>query len=84
MVLAEAEVVIPLGALVDIAQERARLEKELNGIEGRLGGAEAKLANEGFRTKAPAEVVRAEQSRAVDLARQRDLLRERLEALTGL
>ena len=72
---------IPLGELVDLAQERARLEKELNGIEGRLRGAEAKLANEGFRTKAPTQVVEAEQARAADLSRQRDLLRERLAAL---
>ncbi len=80
-VLTDAEVVIPLGELVDLAQERARLEKELNGIDGRLRGAEAKLANEGFRTKAPAQVVAAEQARAADLSRQRDLLRERLAAL---
>ena len=81
VVLPNAEVMIPLGELVDLAQERARLEKELSGVEGRLRRAESKLANEGFRSKAPPRVVAAEQSRAADLNRQRSLLQERLAAL---
>ena len=80
-VLADAEVVIPLGGLVDLEQERARLQKELGQVEGRLKGAEAKLANEGFRSKAPAQVVRQAEDLAADLKRQRSLLAERIESL---
>ena len=80
-VLADAEVVIPLGGLVDLKQERARLQKELGQVEGRLKGAEAKLANEGFRSKAPAQVVQQAEELAADLKRQRALLAERIASL---
>ena len=80
-VLADAEVVIPLGGLVDLEQERARLQKELGQVEGRLKGAEAKLANEGFRSKAPAQVVRQAEELATELKRQQSLLAERIAGL---
>ena len=80
-VLARAEVIIPLGGLIDSAQERARLDKELAQIEGRLAGAEAKLANEGFLAKAPAEVVAQAHATAEDLRGQRRTLLERIAAL---
>ena len=80
-VLPEAEVIVPLGGLIDVAQERARLEKELAQIEGRLKGAEAKLANEGFRSKAPAEVVAKAEATARDLQSRRGVLRDRIAAL---
>ena len=80
-VLPDAEVVIPLGGLVDLEQERRRLEKELSQVEGRLKGAEAKLANEGFRSKAPAEVVRQAEELAGELERQRAALVERIGSL---
>ena len=79
--LARAEVIIPLGGLIDSAQERARLDKELAQIEGRLAGAEAKLANEGFLAKAPAEVVAQARATAEDLRGQRRTLLERIAAL---
>ena len=80
-VLPRAEVIIPLGGLIDTAQERARLDKELAQIDGRLNGAEAKLANEGFRSKAPAEVVAKAEASAADLRAQRETLLERLASL---
>ena len=80
-IVPHAEVIIPLGGLIDSAQERARLDKELAQIEGRLAGAEAKLANEGFLAKAPAEVVAQARATAEDLRGQRRTLLERIAAL---
>ncbi len=80
-VLPAAEVILPLGGLVDLEQERARLNKDLEGIVKRLRGAEAKLANEGFRSKAPAEVVKQAEELAADLQRQRADLESRIGAL---
>ena len=80
-VLPDAEVVIPLGGLVDLEQERQRLKKELSQVEGRLKGAEAKLTNKGFRSKAPAAVVRQTEELASDLRRQQAALAERIKAL---
>ena len=80
-VLPAAEVILPLGGLVDLEQERARLNKDLEGILKRLRGAEAKLANEGFRNKAPAEVVKQAEELAADLQRQQADLESRIGAL---
>ncbi len=80
-VLPAAEVILPLGGLVDLDQERARLNKDLEGIVKRLRGAEAKLSNEGFRSKAPAEVVKQAEELAADLQRQQADLESRIGAL---
>ena len=80
-VLPAAEVILPLGGLVDLEQERARLNKDLEGIVKRLRGAEAKLSNEGFRSKAPAEVVKQAEELAADLQRQQADLESRIGAL---
>jgi valyl-tRNA synthetase len=42
---------------VDVAAERARLEKELAKLEREIASAERQLSNEGFLSKAPAQVV---------------------------
>ena len=80
-VLPSAEIILPLGGLVDLDQERARLGKDLESIVKRLRGAEAKLANEGFRTKAPADVVKQAEELAADLQRQQADLESRIGAL---
>ena len=81
-VLPAAELILPLGGLVDLEQERARLAKELAVIEGRLKGSEAKLANPNFRSKAPEQVVRQAEELAEELRRQRSALQERIAALS--
>ena len=80
-VLPVAEVILPLGGLVDLEQERARLNKDLDVVQKRLRGAEAKLANEGFRAKAPPKVVQQAQDLAADLQRQQTDLESRINAL---
>ena len=80
-VLPTAEIILPLGGLVDLGQEQARLSKDLDNIIKRLKGAEAKLANEGFRKKAPAAVVQQAEELAADLQRQQADLESRIGAL---
>ena len=80
-VLPTAEIILPLGGLVDLGQEKARLSKDLDNIAKRLKGAEAKLANEGFRKKAPAAVVQQAEELAADLQRQQADLESRIGAL---
>jgi valyl-tRNA synthetase len=69
---------IPLAGLVDIGEELARLDKQLERERKGLAGVEKKLANERFIANAPAEVVARERDR---LAQHRDRLAE-LEAQT--
>jgi len=55
-----AKIYIPMGDLVDFEAERARLNKELASAQKQLDGINAKLSNENFVSKAPAQVVDAQ------------------------
>jgi valyl-tRNA synthetase len=60
------------------AADRARLEKELAEAEGFLEAARARLGNEAFTSRAPAQVVEGARARETELADQVERLRERL------
>ena len=57
------QIYIPLGELVDVEKERARLSAELERIEGEIRRAGGKLANQNFVTKAPKKLVEDERSK---------------------
>ncbi len=81
---ADAKLYIPLGQLVDVAKELARINKELEAAKKFLKSLEAKLSNEKFVARAPEAVVNAEREKA---AKQRDLiaqLEQSLEAMQRL
>lgn len=75
------EVVLPLEGLVDVAAEKARLEKELTATRAELEKARRKLGNPSFVEKAPAEVVEKEREREAEYAAQEAVLAERLRQL---
>jgi valyl-tRNA synthetase len=58
-----AQLLVPLAGVLDPEVERARLSKRLAEIDREAAAAEKKLANEGFLSKAPAEVVEKERRR---------------------
>ncbi|MBE5799421.1 MAG: valine--tRNA ligase [Clostridiales bacterium] len=58
-----AELFIPLGDLVDIDKEIARLTKERDSVERDIQRAEGKLNNQGFLAKAPAQLVEQEKAK---------------------
>lgn len=62
-----ATIYIPMGELVDFEAERARLNKEREAAHKMLSQCEAKLANEGFISKAPADVVEKQKKLADEL-----------------
>ena len=76
-----AEVVLPLEGLVDLAAERARVEKELAKLGKTLEGLRRKLANPNFRAKAPAAVVAKDEARVVELETDETRLRATLARL---
>ena len=78
-----SELTLPLAGVIDLDREAMRLTRELERMRGLLRGTEAKLANEQFRSRAPAEVVAREEEKAAGLRDQVTRLARKLDALTG-
>ncbi len=66
---------------VDVEKERKRLEQELANLEGEIARSEQLLANVGFTTKAPPEVVCRERDKLERYQKEQEKLREKLESL---
>ena len=81
MVVDEATLVMPLGAIIDIAAERARLGKELAKLEGEIAKVDKKLGNADFIARAPEEVVAEQRERRDDWSASAARLREALGRL---
>ncbi len=70
-VVTGAELYLPLAGLIDIDQEIARLEKELQNLNSEVQRVEKKLGNEGFVSKAPAKVIEEEKAKMADYSDKR-------------
>ncbi|XUY27960.1 valine--tRNA ligase [Agrobacterium sp. rho-8.1] len=67
IVLGEATVCIPLGNLIDVAAEKARLEKAIGKAESEMERIDKKLSNEKFVSNADPDVVAADRERKAEL-----------------
>ncbi|MCY1668503.1 valine--tRNA ligase [Rhizobium sp. SL86] len=67
VVVGEATACLPLGSLIDLVAERARIEKSRAKTEVEIDRAEKKLGNEKFVANADPEVVAAERERLAEL-----------------
>ncbi|MCO6452488.1 MAG: valine--tRNA ligase [Caldilineales bacterium] len=83
LVAGEISIFLPLGGMVDVAAELARLQKQLAETEKHLKGSEARLSNEKFVANAPANVVEQARQTLADLQAQRQRLAEQIAALDG-
>jgi valyl-tRNA synthetase len=75
---------IGLQGVIDVHQETARLEKEIDRLTQELAGVRKKLANEDFLGKAPAEVVAKVKQKHMDLLEKQQQLqatRDRIKAI---
>ncbi|NLS03489.1 valine--tRNA ligase [Rhizobium sp. P32RR-XVIII] len=70
IVVSEATVCLPLGSLIDLAAEKARLEKAIAKTEGEIARINGKLSNEKFVANANPEVVEAERERLAEFQSQ--------------
>lgn len=82
-VVTGAEIFLPLAGLIDINQEIARLEKELDKWTKEVDRVQKKLSNEGFVKKAPENIVEAERRKEKDYLEKQAKVKARLEELKG-
>ncbi|MCR5859910.1 valine--tRNA ligase [Mesorhizobium sp. J428] len=78
MVLGEATFALPLGDLIDVKAEAARLAKEIVKVEGEISRVEKKLDNPQFVAKAADEVVEAEREKLAEFKEQLERLKTAL------
>jgi valyl-tRNA synthetase len=79
-----ATLILSLGAVVDLAREKARLGKEIGKLDSELAKIAAKLGNRDFLAKAKAEVVEEQREREADASRDRDRLKVAYDRLTAI
>jgi valyl-tRNA synthetase len=66
IVVEEATLILPLAGVIDIGQERARLQKEIGKVDGEIRKVAGKLGNQAFVAKAPPEVVEENRERLAE------------------
>ncbi|MFL5530189.1 MAG: valine--tRNA ligase, partial [Gemmatimonadaceae bacterium] len=77
------EVIAPLGGLVDLAKECAKLRSELDQLGKQLKALSERLRNEGFLARAPADVVESERRKEQEWINRRDQLAKKVKTLCG-
>lgn len=80
-ILAGATVYIPMAELVDLDEERARMEKEITKLEKEVARSTKKLGNEKFVNSAPEQVVAKERAKAEEWQQKLASAKERLASL---
>ena len=80
-VSAGMELYIPLKGLVDLEEEKNRMEKRISEIERLLKAIEGKLSNENFLERAPESVVEKERSNLKKLNEELEKITVNLEVL---
>jgi valyl-tRNA synthetase len=83
-VLDEAALILPLGDVMDLAQERLRLAKEVSRLDGEIEKIAKKLGNEQFVAKAKPEVVQEQRERQLEYEAARRKMLAAQDRLTGL
>ncbi|HEV2301825.1 MAG TPA: valine--tRNA ligase [Stellaceae bacterium] len=76
--------ILPLGGIVDLGREKARLEKEIDRLDGELARIAAKLGNPGFLAKAKPEVIEEQREREADAGRDRNRLKAAYDRLAAV
>ncbi|MFB8327411.1 valine--tRNA ligase [Bacillus wiedmannii] len=80
-IVSGAELFLPLADLINLDEERARLEKEFEKFDKEVERVQKKLSNQGFVAKAPAAVIDGERAKEQDYLEKREAVRQRLADL---
>jgi valyl-tRNA synthetase len=82
-IVENVEVAVPLGEVIDVEVEKARLSKEIERIEQLLARSRAKIDNPEFTGKAPAKIVEREREKIEQLTENAAKLKKNLSVLLG-
>ena len=82
-VIHQATIYMPFAELVDIAEEKARLAKEVDKLKKEVARATGMLNNPNFVSKAPEAKIQAEREKLDKYTQMLKQVEERLEALNG-
>jgi valyl-tRNA synthetase len=82
-IVGEAIAALPLGDVIDLAQERARLQKDLKRAEDEMTRFDAKLNNQSFVSRAPEEVIEEQREKRAEAAALAARLGEALNRLSA-
>ena len=80
----QLRVLVPMKGLIDPTAELARLDKAHEKLQKQADGIARKLGNEGFVSKAPAQVVEAEKAKLAELEGQLTAMTAQMEELKAL
>jgi valyl-tRNA synthetase len=83
IVLGEATYALPVGGVIDLKAESARLQKEIKKLEDEIGKIDAKLGNASFVSRAPEEVVEEQRERRAQAEQTRARLSAALKRLSA-
>lgn len=75
------QIFVPLGELVDLDEERTRLNKELERIKNEIARADGKLLNKNFVAKAPKKLVEDERAKKEKYIDMKEKIEKQLKAL---
>jgi valyl-tRNA synthetase len=80
-VAGEVEIMLPLADLINVDEEKKRLQKEITKVEKDVSMFSKKLENEAFLAKAPPEILEKNQKKLQDAREKRAILQESLNKI---
>ncbi len=84
IVLGDLTVALPLGDVIDVAEESARLQREIVKAQDEIERLEAKLSNENFVAKAPSDIVEAQREKKSEAQATKAKLQQALEKIDAV
>jgi valyl-tRNA synthetase len=78
-----ATLILPVGAIIDLGREKARLAKEIGRLDADLAKFAQKLGNPAFLAKAKTEVIDEQREREADARRDRERLQAVLDRIAA-
>lgn len=82
-VLKDIEIYLPLAGLIDLDEEKERLEEEIEKLKSLLEKNKERLADKNFLSKAPAEIIEKEKAKKEDWQIRLKKLQENLKSLVS-